>query len=220
MFFHDSKITVNRFFQPIEPKRDEFRKYLERSGAIEALTKLFVKLFHENERPENPMEFIRENFGDSILCQQMIKDLKLELNDLKAENKALKDILQKNGLEPPENEATTEEAIFQSQTAISAVEMQETINKENLKRNLQKQHAGSVELPEQEQEVVSSSATPDVEQPVDEKPSVNKESEAEEPVVQQDPVPKPEANVQEEKSAVVKDGADSDSTEIKPESAN
>lgn len=199
-------ITVNRFFQPIEPKRDEFRKYLERSGAIEALTKLFVKLFHENERPDNPMEFIRENFGDSILCQQEIKDLKLELNDLKAENKALKDILQKNGLEAPESEAA-EEAIFQSQTALSAVVMQETINKENLKRNSQK-HAGSVEPTEQQVEVVPSSNAP-----VEENASapIDKEPEAEEaPVVQPDQVPVqekeepkvPEVIAQEEEKSV------------------
>lgn len=161
--------------QPIEPKRDEFRKYLERSGTIEALTKLFVKLFQENERPENPMEFIRENFGDSVLCQQVIKDLKLELNDLKNENKALKDILQKNGIEAPENDASAEESIFQSQTAISAVEMQESINKENLKRNAQK-HAGSVDQTEQPvQEAAISSDS----QAAVAAPAGNKESEAE-----------------------------------------
>ncbi|KAL5284538.1 MYCBP family protein [Megaselia abdita] len=200
-------------FKPIEPKRDEFRKYLERSGAIEALTKLFVKLFHENDRPENPMEFIRENFGDSILCQQVIKDLKLELNDLKAENKALKDILQKNGLEAPENEAT-EEAIFQSQSALSAVEMQETINKENLKRNSQK-HAGSVEsVPQgEEQKVVPTEDSPAVaEEPVDNS-AVNIEAEA--PVVQQDPVQEQEPEEKEEK-VPAKDGGEDNVTEGKP----
>lgn len=149
--------------------------------------------------------------------------MKLELNDLKAENKALKDILQKNGLEAPENEAATDEAIFQSQTAISAVEMQETINKENLKRNANK-HAGSVDQPEPVQEVVPSSESPAAAaEPVDNNSAVNKESEVvEAPVVPSEPVqepsvPVPEANTQEEKSAAVKDGEDNNSAEVKPD---
>lgn len=161
------------------------------------------------------MEFIRENFGDSVLCQQVIKDLKLELNDLKNENKALKEILQKNGLEAPENDAS-EESIFQSQTAISAVEMQETINKENLKRNAQK-HAGSVDQPEPAQEGAASSDSQAAEA-VGGDSAGNKESDGEQApqVVASETVQEKSLSTQEASAEEQKVVEDKDSAEAKP----
>lgn len=45
------------WFQPIDSKREEFRKYLERGGALEALTKVLVMLYEEPEKPVDALEY-------------------------------------------------------------------------------------------------------------------------------------------------------------------
>ncbi|KAH8359377.1 hypothetical protein KR093_006150, partial [Drosophila rubida] len=47
--------------KPIDPKRDEIRRYLERGSVLDSLTKIFIRVI--KERPENPMEYIRNNIG-------------------------------------------------------------------------------------------------------------------------------------------------------------
>nr|CAD7578277.1 unnamed protein product [Timema californicum] len=41
----------------IDSKREEFRKYLERAGVMEALTKVLVGLYEEAEKPTNALEY-------------------------------------------------------------------------------------------------------------------------------------------------------------------
>lgn len=42
----------------IEAKKDEFRAYLEKTGVVDQLTKVLVSLYEENEKPNNPLEYI------------------------------------------------------------------------------------------------------------------------------------------------------------------
>lgn len=61
MFFIGQKkrnvLKINcLFFQPIDTKREEFRKYLERCGIMDALTKALVCLYEESDKPEDPLE--------------------------------------------------------------------------------------------------------------------------------------------------------------------
>eukprot|EP00741_Cyanophora_paradoxa_P009702 tig00001600_g9399.t1 len=49
--------------QPTDSKKDEFRKYLERSGVIDAVTKVFVALYEEPEKPANALDFIKTYLG-------------------------------------------------------------------------------------------------------------------------------------------------------------
>ncbi|KAK6636819.1 hypothetical protein RUM43_010482 [Polyplax serrata] len=67
-------------YRPIDSKREEFRKYLERAGVMDALTKVLVALYEEPEKPVDAMEypfinasfymflqvesFVRKNLGD------------------------------------------------------------------------------------------------------------------------------------------------------------
>lgn len=44
-------------FQPIDSKREEFRKYLEKAGAMDALTKVLVMLYDEPEKPADALEY-------------------------------------------------------------------------------------------------------------------------------------------------------------------
>lgn len=62
----------------MEARRDEFRNYLETSGAITALTNVLIKLFEMPEKPENSVQFICQNLGGAAL-EQEISELKLEL---------------------------------------------------------------------------------------------------------------------------------------------
>jgi hypothetical protein len=43
-------------FQAVDQKKEDFRKYLEKNGIIDALTKVLVGLYEEPEKPENPVE--------------------------------------------------------------------------------------------------------------------------------------------------------------------
>lgn len=50
-----------KIMKPIDPKRDEIRRYLERGSVLDSLTQIFIRII--KERPENPMEYIRNNIG-------------------------------------------------------------------------------------------------------------------------------------------------------------
>lgn len=45
--------------QTPESKKEEYRKYLEKSGVIDALTKVLVGLYEEPERPPNAVDYIK-----------------------------------------------------------------------------------------------------------------------------------------------------------------
>lgn len=44
-------------------KKEEFRKYLEKTGVLETLTKVLVGLYEEPERPSNAIEYIKRYMG-------------------------------------------------------------------------------------------------------------------------------------------------------------
>lgn len=50
-------------FQTTESKKEEFRKYLEQTGAIDQLTKVLVGLYEEPEKPTDAVEFIKKYLG-------------------------------------------------------------------------------------------------------------------------------------------------------------
>eukprot|EP01006_Ploeotia_vitrea_P040091 TRINITY_DN66402_c7_g1_i1.p1 TRINITY_DN66402_c7_g1~~TRINITY_DN66402_c7_g1_i1.p1 ORF type:complete len:100 (-),score=63.27 TRINITY_DN66402_c7_g1_i1:150-449(-) len=86
-------------------KKEEFQKYLEKNGVVDALTKVLVGLYEVPERPGNPVDFIKEYLGapvgvdvnnlkQTIEEQQKqisekdkeIADLKKQIEELKAAN--------------------------------------------------------------------------------------------------------------------------------------
>ena len=67
--------------QTTEQKKEEFRKYLERAGVIDNLTKVLVGLYEEPEKPGNAIEFIKK-------CLGAPSDTDVE--SLKAENEELR----------------------------------------------------------------------------------------------------------------------------------
>mmetsp|Transcript_2921 Transcript_2921/g.4475 ORF Transcript_2921/g.4475 Transcript_2921/m.4475 type:complete len:95 (+) Transcript_2921:118-402(+) len=50
-------------YQTPESKKEEFRKYLEKSGVIDALTRVLVGLYEEPERPQNAIDYIKRYMG-------------------------------------------------------------------------------------------------------------------------------------------------------------
>mmetsp|Transcript_4284 Transcript_4284/g.4704 ORF Transcript_4284/g.4704 Transcript_4284/m.4704 type:complete len:90 (-) Transcript_4284:277-546(-) len=75
-------------YQTPESKKQEFRKYLEKSGVIDALTKVLVGLYEEPERPANAVDYIKRYMGAPAGID--VEALRLEVESLKAENAKLK----------------------------------------------------------------------------------------------------------------------------------
>lgn len=65
----------------MEARRDEFRNYLETSGAITALTNVLIKLFELPEKPEDSVKFICQNMGGYSDLEEENEELKRNLAD-------------------------------------------------------------------------------------------------------------------------------------------
>lgn len=81
--------------QTTEQKKEEFRKYLERAGVIDQLTKVLVGLYEETEKPGNAVEFIKKCLGapsdtDVETLKSDYEDLKRQKADLEKQVEQLK----------------------------------------------------------------------------------------------------------------------------------
>jgi hypothetical protein len=70
-----------------ESKKEEFRKYLERSGVIDALTKVLVALYEEPEKPANALDFIKQYLGAPTSGD--VETMKAEKDELVKKNEEL-----------------------------------------------------------------------------------------------------------------------------------
>lgn len=87
-------------YRPIDSKREEFRKYLERAGVMDALTKVLVSLYEEAEKPDDALDYVRKHLDRGGPDSEDIEAIKAELDvskakieELEQENAALKDKL-------------------------------------------------------------------------------------------------------------------------------
>ena len=94
-----------------DSKREEFRKYLEKSGVLDALTKVLVGLYEEPEKPNNALDFLKLNIGvggpetaDVEALKLEVTELKQKIEQLSEENVELKQKLAQ--FEPPAEEQT------------------------------------------------------------------------------------------------------------------
>mmetsp|Transcript_25395 Transcript_25395/g.58324 ORF Transcript_25395/g.58324 Transcript_25395/m.58324 type:complete len:124 (+) Transcript_25395:131-502(+) len=74
-----------------ESKKEEFRKYLERSGVIDALTKVLVALYEEPEKPANALDFIKQYLGAPTSGD--VETMKAEKDEMLAKTKELEKAL-------------------------------------------------------------------------------------------------------------------------------
>mmetsp|Transcript_27623 Transcript_27623/g.33574 ORF Transcript_27623/g.33574 Transcript_27623/m.33574 type:complete len:97 (-) Transcript_27623:446-736(-) len=87
-------------YQTPESKKEEFRKYLEKSGVIDSLTKVLVGLYEETDRPPNAADYIKRSMGapagvdveairkENEEMKKRIKELESTVEEL---NKSLKE---------------------------------------------------------------------------------------------------------------------------------
>ncbi|KAH1033046.1 hypothetical protein J1N35_045220 [Gossypium stocksii] len=76
-----------RYKEEKDAKKEAFRKYLESSGAVDALTKVLVALYEQNEKPSSALEFIQQKLGGPTIyeyekLQAEISDLQTKYNEL------------------------------------------------------------------------------------------------------------------------------------------
>nr|CAB3264101.1 C-Myc-binding protein [Phallusia mammillata] len=78
-------------YRAADSKREEFRKYLEKAGVIDALTKVLVNLYEEPEKPNNALEFLNQHLSGAGPETADVEALKVELAELKAKVSQLSD---------------------------------------------------------------------------------------------------------------------------------
>mmetsp|Transcript_11766 Transcript_11766/g.20975 ORF Transcript_11766/g.20975 Transcript_11766/m.20975 type:complete len:96 (-) Transcript_11766:2921-3208(-) len=69
-------------------KKEEFRRYLEKSGVIDALTKVLVGLYEEPERPTHAVDYLKRHLGastssDAESVRKENEELKMQLEEMK-----------------------------------------------------------------------------------------------------------------------------------------
>merc|ERR1711911_98523 len=86
----------------MESKRDEFRRYLEKAGVMDALTKVLVGLYEEPEKPNDALMYLKNHLSVAHPDQAELESMRSELNfahrqieTLKEENQKLAAELQK-----------------------------------------------------------------------------------------------------------------------------
>ncbi|KAL9890020.1 c-Myc-binding protein homolog [Glossina fuscipes] len=102
-------------FKPIDSKRDEYRRYLERGGVIESLTKVFVNLL--KERPDNPTEYLAQNLGVVRLQADNVAYLQNELEQAQNEIQRLTDIIR--SIDPELLNENTNNAAFEVEVGLN-----------------------------------------------------------------------------------------------------
>ncbi|XP_065837426.1 c-Myc-binding protein-like [Oscarella lobularis] len=78
-----------------DSKREEFRKYLEKAGVLDALTKVLVGLYEEPEKPANPLEFLQRHIHGGAPETADVEALKQEVKELKDKNVELQEEVKK-----------------------------------------------------------------------------------------------------------------------------
>jgi len=69
----------------IDARREEFRKYLEKEGILESLTKSLVALYEEPDKPSDALSFVRNIFAASEM-----QTMRAQVENLTRENEQLK----------------------------------------------------------------------------------------------------------------------------------
>jgi hypothetical protein len=76
-------MAAGGYHQTPDSKKEEYKKYLEKNGVTDALTKVLVGLYEEPERPANAIDYIKKHLSGVN-----------EVDALKKENDELKNKMQ------------------------------------------------------------------------------------------------------------------------------
>lgn len=75
-------------YKPIDGSKEDFRKYLDRTGVLDAMTKVLIKC--NSDRPANAIDYILENMGDHTEKAETLVSLKAQLSSAQEEIERLK----------------------------------------------------------------------------------------------------------------------------------
>ncbi|XP_071378862.1 C-Myc-binding protein [Centroberyx affinis] len=99
-------------YRASESKREQFRRYLEKSGVLDSLTSVLVTLYEETDKPNNALDFIKLHLGAAGPEPADTDALRLELAELQQkctllleENKELRNRLLQYEPSPEEGAA-------------------------------------------------------------------------------------------------------------------
>ena len=67
-----------------DAKKEEFKKYLEKAGVLELLTKSLVSLYEEPEKPNDAVNYLKKSVGGTDGDKVEIDKLQNENTELKA----------------------------------------------------------------------------------------------------------------------------------------
>ncbi|XP_028414017.1 c-Myc-binding protein-like [Dendronephthya gigantea] len=76
-------------YKVADSKREEFRKYLEKAGVLDAITKILVSLYEEPEKPTNALEYLSKFLQSGPPQTADIEELKLNLEQMQQINAQL-----------------------------------------------------------------------------------------------------------------------------------
>uniref|UniRef100_A0A8C5LPH5 MYC binding protein n=1 Tax=Leptobrachium leishanense TaxID=445787 RepID=A0A8C5LPH5_9ANUR len=76
-------------FQAADSKREQFRRYLEKAGVLDSLTKVLVALYEEPEKPNNALDFLKQHMCAAGPESPDVETLRLELAELKLKYEAV-----------------------------------------------------------------------------------------------------------------------------------
>ncbi|XP_075751112.1 c-Myc-binding protein [Rhipicephalus microplus] len=89
-------MTSYRTFAPVDSKKEDFRKYIEKSGLLERMTLALVSLFEEQERPENAIAYFKSRFDpdswetSNEAMKKELEQVRRQLEELQIEHNLLK----------------------------------------------------------------------------------------------------------------------------------
>ena len=79
-----NKIKMSSTKMSQDAKKEEFKKYLEKAGVLELLTKSLVSLYEEPEKPGDAVNYLKKTVGGTDNDKQEIEKLQTENTELKA----------------------------------------------------------------------------------------------------------------------------------------
>ncbi|XP_050527082.1 c-Myc-binding protein-like [Daktulosphaira vitifoliae] len=71
-------MAETRSERPLDVKREEFKNFLETAGVLTALTNVLIKLYELDEKPVDPLEFMRNHMTEIITEKVELEKLKEE----------------------------------------------------------------------------------------------------------------------------------------------
>lgn len=75
-------MSANKMSQ--DAKKEEFKKYLEKAGVLEVLTKSLVSLYEEPDKPGDAVNYLKKSVGGTDNDKAEIDRLQSENTDLKS----------------------------------------------------------------------------------------------------------------------------------------